>query len=290
DARRCPADRSGLGGPPMTRLDALPLVSVAFLLLGSAADATASCQTSKLAASGQLARRVFGAHAHAAKAGTAVDPTRIAKAAANRAGTLAKAEAGGGGGTPGDAADVEASAETDAASVVAALRPVGTASRCASQKIAAAGWYAYKTIQAERRNKEMPDPTRLAAERAAATQGLYKRFSSLSGSDCLTSQDGASTGTAVDALVSHVVTRLFPPVCGNGIVESGEQCDGANLGICIGLYQNCAPDCTCGQLICGIGCYDLGNPCCSPTEVCVNGPGILGDQCIETRCSPTGQC
>jgi hypothetical protein len=279
----------------MTRLGALPLVSVALLLFGSGSDASASRQTSKLTAGGSLARSVLGAHARAAKAGTAVDAARIAKAGASLAASFAKAEAAGGCGTTGDAPDVETGVEADAASVVATLRPVGTASRCASQKIAAAGRYAYKTVQAERRNQEVPDPTRLEVDREAAAQGLYKRLLnlSLSGSDCLTSNDGASTATGVDRLVSSLVTRLFPPplpVCGNGIVESGEECDGTSLGICIGLYQNCAPDCTCGQLVCGIGCYDLGNPCCNPGEVCINGPGIFGDQCVSFGCSTNADC
>jgi hypothetical protein len=278
----------------MKRLGALPVLSVAFLLLAPGSSARASCQTSKLTAGGKLARSVFACHARAARGGAAVDPSCVAKAEAKLAAAFARAEAGGGCGTSGDAVDVETGVEADAASVVAALRPVGTASRCASDKILAAGKYAYQTVRAERRNQEVPDATRLAADRTAAAQKLYSRFLSLSsGSDCLTSHDGASTGTGLDSLVSSLVTRLFPPpppVCGNGIVESGEQCDGTNLGSCSGLYQDCAPDCTCGRLICGFGCYDLNNPCCNPGEVCINGPGIFGDQCVDFRCSTSDDC
>src|SRR6185295_5278477 len=41
-----------------------------------------------------------------------------------------------------------------------------------------------------------------------------------------------STTTSSTAAPSSTSTSLPSSTCGNGIVESPEQCDGANLGIC----------------------------------------------------------
>jgi hypothetical protein len=48
-----------------------------------------------------------------------------------------------------------------------------------------------------------------------------------------------------------------PPVCGNGVKEAGEQCDGAALGGC----ASCQPDCTCSPPVCGNAVVEPGEEC-----------------------------
>jgi cysteine-rich repeat protein len=76
------------------------------------------------------------------------------------------------------------------------------------------------------------------------------------------------TGT----LSADAVTRPFVvAVCGNGIVETGEQCDGGS---------GCGSDC---QLLCGNGVIDDGEQC---DDGAAN--GTAGDPCTSTcECVPT---
>jgi len=76
------------------------------------------------------------------------------------------------------------------------------------------------------------------------------------------------------------------PVCGNGAVEGNEQCDG---GFSVMCFFGCTPTCTCsgcGDAACS---YDLGVPCCNPTDFCANAPGII-DSCVHTVCSQLNDC
>ncbi|HEY1548809.1 MAG TPA: hypothetical protein VGG28_13360 [Kofleriaceae bacterium] len=73
-------------------------------------------------------------------------------------------------------------------------------------------------------------------------------------------------------LPADAVTRPFDvSVCGNGIVETGEQCDGGS---------DCGSDC---QLLCGNGVIDDGEQC---DDGSANGGS--GDACSSTcQCLPT---
>ncbi len=67
-------------------------------------------------------------------------------------------------------------------------------------------------------------------------------------------------------------TTTLPPVCGNGIIEGSEQCDGAATGACVAPQS---------------GCFPPGDPsqctCCSHQH-CVNGQGC----CAGETCIPDG--
>jgi cysteine-rich repeat protein len=76
------------------------------------------------------------------------------------------------------------------------------------------------------------------------------------------------TGTLSADAVTH---PFVVAVCGNGIVETGEQCDGGS---------GCGSDC---QLLCGNGVIDDGEQCDDGSA-----NGTAGDACTSTcECVPT---
>jgi cysteine-rich repeat protein len=74
---------------------------------------------------------------------------------------------------------------------------------------------------------------------------------------------------------SAPTARLTPgQVCGNGVIDSGEQCDDGPLGSNV-----CTPQCTFKPAVCGDGVVQHG-------ELCDDGNKVPGDGC-ENDCTPT---
>src|SRR5512134_960737 len=101
---------------------------------------------------------------------------------------------------------------------------------------------------------------------------------------------------ALLALLTLVVSSASAgcdPVCGNGVVESGEQCDGTSVSNCPtgGCFASDDPDaCTCCAAVdlCGTGEFP---PCCDREASCV----ILefatyGGTCHDPTCGPGDDC
>ncbi|MBI5506329.1 MAG: trypsin-like serine protease [Deltaproteobacteria bacterium] len=75
--------------------------------------------------------------------------------------------------------------------------------------------------------------------------------------------------------VTATVFGTDPPECGNGTRESGEACDGADLGSC--ALGPCAGDCTCPAPLCGNGVAESGEACDGADDaIC---PGHCGGNC-----------
>jgi hypothetical protein len=269
------------------------------------------CAGAKLKATAKSAGLSLGCHATAARRGVAVDATCLAKAGAKLADAFAGAEARGGCVTTSDAGDVAAIVDSAVGAFVTALRPNPAASRCASVKLKATGKKATTKLgchaKALRRGLAI-DPGCLAKAEAR----FAAAFATAEGHPlCLTTGDASTVEALVDDLVDDVVAALAPgvttttttsttttttglvPACGNGIVESGEYCDGTG---CDTLEDGCVPpgdpnECTC----CSTQACQYGLGCC-PGFSCVpnGGPGGLGfcttATCggLETVCSPGG--
>ena len=64
------------------------------------------------------------------------------------------------------------------------------------------------------------------------------------------------------------------PMCGNGVREFDEGCDGGDADLCAGL---CQPDCTCPAPICSNGVRELGEECDGGDATAC--PGQCGNDC-----------
>jgi hypothetical protein len=100
--------------------------------------------------------------------------------------------------------------------------------------------------------------------------------------DCLaTARTTACVSTWQSVLTGCDATGCVPlPVCGNGIVERGEQCDPPDISGCdLACHTfSCAPPPT----TCGNGILDAGEACEPP------GVGACGRDCQLAPCAPSG--
>ncbi len=66
------------------------------------------------------------------------------------------------------------------------------------------------------------------------------------------------------------------PVCGNGVTESAEQCDRADLGSCVS--GPCNADCTCPAPVCGNNIVESSEQCDGSADAAC--PGTCGPACL----------
>ena len=75
-----------------------------------------------------------------------------------------------------------------------------------------------------------------------------------------------------------------PPVCGDGVVEGSEECDGASASACpTGV---CLNDCTCEEPVCGNGVLEEGEQCDGASDQAC--PGQCGDVGTSDQCQCLG--
>jgi len=73
------------------------------------------------------------------------------------------------------------------------------------------------------------------------------------------------------------------PVCGNGVRQVGEDCDGADAPFCPG---RCQADCTCAAPVCGNGIVELGEECDGASAgACAT--GVCKSDCTCALCPTT---
>ena len=280
------------------RRSRLAVAVVGFALLVSASGHAAgtpaqSCAGAKMKAAGKSAGLKLACHATAARRGLAVDSSCLARAATNLAASFAKAEAQGGCMTTGDGSAIAAMIDSSVGAFVAALRPVTPASRCAGAKLAASAKKVKTKLGCH--GKASRKGVAVAPQCLAKAEARFSAAFSAAEAHgpCLTHGDAAAIEERADDLVNDVVAALPPgsgtttttlaPVCGNGIVEGGEQCDTAPQPICVSSGRSgCFPAgnaeaCKCCTAPGETGLIDVGgnvpNECCDGQGPQPAGPG-----------------
>ena len=82
---------------------------------------------------------------------------------------------------------------------------------------------------------------------------------------------------------SPTCTDAAAPVCGNGVREVGEDCDGADAPFCPG---RCQGSCTCPAPVCGNGVVELGEEC-DGTGAGACATGVCKSDCTCALCPST---
>jgi len=147
-----------------------------------------------------------------------------------------------------------------------------------------------------------PDDPRALCGNGVIDQGEECDGGNLNGATCDTYMPGTVGELGCDPSVCHLrsITCDMPRLCGNGVIDEGEDCDGANLdGMTCADYRpgfigelSCEPnvcrfnDLTC-ERACGNGVIDAGEEC--------DGSNLNGATCEtlepntsgEVRCSPS---
>lgn len=202
-----------------------------------------------------------------------------------------------------------------ATAVVLAMTPFasaapGDATKCLAAKIKIVGKYEacrYKAESVAVVKELAPDNTKCEAKFTESWQKTETTY----GLDCPTTGDAVSINGDATAHVNEIVTTLknVAPVCGNGVINAGEICDGAALGgetcvtqgygsgtlaclpTCDGFDQSACVLQECdllNQASCttpGQACYPLGS-----NRVCAGaGSSTEGDACIYANSCVPGQ-
>jgi hypothetical protein len=152
------------------------------------------------------------------------------------------------------------------------------------------------------------------------TTGSLRSCARFDGSAIVVDQPGRFIGKGAAATLADcddaslgatTTTTTLGPLCGNGVIDSGESCDGANLGTVepgLGCFPpGSADECHyCGAPRCRFPLLEI--PCCDPTKTCVAsgpnsgdclGPGEAlcgngmvepGESCDAFACDATHLC
>src|SRR5262245_48130607 len=159
------------------------------------------CAGAKLKATGNAAGARLACHATAARQGVGTDPACLANADSKLSDAFDQAEARGGCVTTDDADDIDVLLDSSVGSLVSALRPASTKSRCAAAKLKATGRKAKTKLrcQAKATGRGVTvDPACLPKAEARFVAVFAKAEAR---PPCLTTGDAAGIERLVDDLV-----------------------------------------------------------------------------------------
>ena len=218
-----------------------------------------------------------------------------------------KAEAPGACTRTGDAASTERTVDAFVIALVQALQlPAGAGTpvqRCAIAKLKAASKMAVAKTQCQIKNLSLPGASLLALCYGAAEDKFHTAIAKAEKpGKCATGGEAAAIEATVEAFVGAIVmspqpatpppsNTPAPGLCGNGVVDQGEQCDG---------QQFCGSDCRLAGIAYSACCqFDSGLGPSFP--YCINAPftdsGVYGTCGADPQvwrgrlCTPcTGSC
>ena len=186
------------------------------------------CPAAKAKCLANRVRSILGCHQKAEKTNTPVDPACLAKAEAKYATCMAKAELRPTCVTTGDATALSGAMDAYVVDVVQEIDPfypAPIANRCAvcKKKAVAAKTAAKLRCHAKALSHATPvDPGCLVKAEAKFAAAWSKCEAQVL---CFTSGDEAALEAKVDAYVADTETALTDPLCGNGVIDPGEDCD-----------------------------------------------------------------
>jgi cysteine-rich repeat protein len=124
---------------------------------------------------------------------------------------------------------------------------VDLAAACKEAKAKATGRKAADLLEAHGKNRKRPNPPKLVSDVSKAQSKFTRAFSGAEAKGrCATVGDAGAVEAKVDAFLTDAIGELCP-VCGDGILAPGEECDDGNT------QDN---DC------CSPACVAIDRPCC----------------------------
>ncbi len=237
--------------------------------LADAATDAERCLSSKQKAAGKEGFLFLNCAAKAARKNEAVDPACITKAEEKFDKSWDKAEAKGGCSTNGERGRVEAiiRAQTDAATAALTHGVDQDSQKCAFSKRKATGRYLFSVLKcyAKAATRGEAVDTKCLTKAEVKLDGAFFKAESKAG--CATPGDLGALQTLMDDAFSEI-GGVLNPTCGDDVTAAGEQCDGADDGVCPG---QCSSLCTC--------CGDGG---LFGVEECDDGNALGGDGCSSS--------
>lgn len=202
------------------------------------------CESAKAGQAGRYAKCRANLFADAIRRAESVDAARLTKCADKADTTFGRAESRADGSCPtrDDSPAVRAAVDACVADAASALGgvpgPGGVESLCQASKLKEVGNYAdcllKATAKALRQGRTF-DTTRCSGRIARKWGRLEGRTSR----PCAADGDLTAIQSRVDDCRAAIAASLSAPACGNGIVESGEECDDGNTAGGDGCSSTC---------------------------------------------------
>ena len=244
--------------------------------LGATSPAT-RCSGSKLKAAGVAARAYERCWADGAKRSNGfLDPTCKSDALDPLADRFARVEAAGGCATTDDQADIRSIVEQAGIGAAAFISFQQGAELCTNRKLRSVGTKLFSILRAHATNVRTGNADALANAIARAEARFTRGFAD---ADRLgPCANAAATASAVEDQLAYPIARLrakLAPTCGDDVVAGPEECDGTDSSF--SCPDRCQADCTCRPIVCGDGLREHTEACDGADDAAC--PGMCQSDC-----------